>query len=66
MIFGPVSYVVFDGISHDKLKRILLLGQPPEDKTTEKIQKTIEGAIRKGNYEFKVLRINSEGVVVVQ
>lgn len=64
VIFSPVTYVVFDGMAKSKLKKITLLAKPPEDSGAERIQKSIQSAVKNGNYEFKTLHVDGEGKVI--
>jgi predicted Holliday junction resolvase-like endonuclease len=64
VIFDPVTYVVFDGMAEDDLSTILLLAKPPEDKTAERIQCSIDKAIKNGNIEFKTLHVDRQGTVL--
>ncbi len=64
MIFDPVTYVVFDGMSEGDLSTILLLAKPPEDKTAERIQSSIEKVIKNGNIEFRTLHVDRQGTVL--
>lgn len=63
VIFSPVTYVVFDGLSSANVEKIKLLAHRPQDAATEKIQRSIERTIQNGNFEFRVLRVNNEGQV---
>ncbi len=63
VIFNPVPYVVFDGMARVKLTEIVLLAHPPEDGAMEIVQKSISQAIKKGNCEFKTLRVDNEGKI---
>jgi predicted Holliday junction resolvase-like endonuclease len=66
VIFNPVTYVVFEGMSKNKLKTISLLAKEPEDKLTERVQSSIGKAIKSGNVEFKTLHVDREGKVLSQ
>jgi predicted Holliday junction resolvase-like endonuclease len=63
VIFNPVTYVVFDGMSQRKLKTIQLLATPPQNGATERMQSSIERAISRGNVEFRTLRVDNRGRV---
>jgi predicted Holliday junction resolvase-like endonuclease len=63
VIFDPVEYVVFDGLSGERLRRILLMGEPPASKKQEKVHRSLASAVRKGNMEFLTLRVTKEGTV---
>ncbi len=61
VIFNPVTYLIFDGMSQRKLKNIQLLATPPENGAAERIQHSIAQAIKGGNVEFRTLRVDSRG-----
>jgi predicted Holliday junction resolvase-like endonuclease len=61
VIFNPVTYIVFDGMSQRKLNSIQLLAKPPENRATERIQISIAQAVKGGNVEFRTLRVDSRG-----
>ncbi len=63
VLFDPVTYVVFKGMSEGEVSEIALLGRPPEDAGTEVIQKSIQQAISSGNVEFKTLHVDNEGTI---
>ena|ERR1051326_3163845 len=63
VIFNPVSYVVFDGMSQRKLRKIQLLAKPPQNGAAERIQNSIEQAINRGSIEFRILRVDDRGRV---
>jgi predicted Holliday junction resolvase-like endonuclease len=61
VIFNPVTYIVFDGMSQRKLNRIQLLAKLPENGAAERMQNSIAQAIKRGNVEFRTLRVDSRG-----
>lgn len=61
VIFDPITYVVFNGMSRDKLRDIVLLAPPPANSATEKLHKSIDQAISRGNLEFKTLQVDDLG-----
>lgn len=63
VIFDPITYVVFNGMSKGVLSDIVLLARPPEDRETERLYKSLERTIKSGNLEFRTLRVDSEGRV---
>src|SRR6266536_2758646 len=63
VIFDPITYVVFDGLSQRKLKRVQLLARPPLNGVTERIQNSIAQSIDRGNVEFRTLRVDERGRV---
>jgi predicted Holliday junction resolvase-like endonuclease len=63
IIFDPVEYVVFDGMSEDRMSRILLLGHEPKSNQGERVLKSISSSIRSGNIAFKTLRVLEDGAL---
>ena len=63
VIFDPVTYVVFNGMSKRQLRDIVLLANPPADSMAEGLQSSIEKAIIRGNVEFKTIRVDDKGKV---
>jgi predicted Holliday junction resolvase-like endonuclease len=61
VIFNPVTYVVFDGMSQRKLNSIQLLAKSPETRAAERIQCSIAQALNRGNVEFRTLRVDGRG-----
>jgi predicted Holliday junction resolvase-like endonuclease len=63
VIFDPVTYVVFNGMSRGDIHEIVLLAKPPENALSERVQSSIVKAIQNGNVEFKTIRVDNEGKV---
>jgi predicted Holliday junction resolvase-like endonuclease len=63
VIFDPVTYVVFHGMGSGRLREIVLLANPAKSATAERVQNSIETAVKKGNVEFKTLHVDNEGRV---
>jgi predicted Holliday junction resolvase-like endonuclease len=63
VIFHPVTYVVFNGMSKGRVRDIVLLAKTPENKASERIQASIGKALRSGNVEFKTLHVDNDGKV---
>ena len=63
VIFNPVTYVVFDGMSQRNLSKIELLVRPAQNRVAERVQNSIEQAIDRGNVEFRTLRVDNAGSV---
>lgn len=66
VIFDPITYVVFNGMSRGKLRDIVLLVAPPVSAEAEKLQKSISRSIERGNIEFKTLRVDEAGNIAVR
>lgn len=63
VIFDPVTYVVFNGMSRGGLRDVVLLAKPPESAAAERLQSSIAMAIHNGNVEFKTLHVDNDGKV---
>jgi predicted Holliday junction resolvase-like endonuclease len=61
VLFDPVEYIVFDGMSHGKLRRVLLLAADPTTSNRRVAQDTIANAVASGGVSFKTLRILKDG-----
>lgn len=66
VIFDPVEYVVFDGLNAGKLDRVVLLGHPPASRAQERLFKSIARTVRKGNLDFRTLRVLENGALELE
>jgi predicted Holliday junction resolvase-like endonuclease len=66
LIFDPIEYIVFDGMHEKLIKKIELVGRRPKNKREENIEKSINKAIEKGDYNFKVLRFEEDGNIELE
>ncbi len=64
-MFDPVDFVVFDGMTlRESVRRLVLLDGPARDKRRERIQDSIRRVLKHGNYEWRTVRLGSDGKVV--
>ena len=64
-MFDPVDFVVFDGMTlRDSVRRLVLLDGPPRDKRRERIQDSVRRVLKRGDYEWKTVRLGQDGRVV--
>jgi predicted Holliday junction resolvase-like endonuclease len=63
VIFDPVEYVVFDGMTRNNLRQVLLMGEMPGNSAQERIQLSLQNTLKKGHVEFATLRITEDGRV---
>jgi predicted Holliday junction resolvase-like endonuclease len=66
LLFDPITYVVFDGLAHRSVKRIVLLAEEAKDRKVEQIHRSIQSTVRDGNVEFQTMRVDDSGVVSCQ
>lgn len=59
-LFHPVDYVVFRGLNGKQVKAIELVDRPPTSSAREKLQKSIRGALKAGNVEWRTWRIDAD------
>jgi len=64
LIFSPVEFVIFNGLTeYKRIDSLLLLGKQPESSCQEKILNSIGKVIKTGNLEFTQIRIDENGKV---
>ena len=63
VIFDPVEYVVFDGMTNKHLRQVLLMGEQPANHVQECIQTSLQQTLKKGNVEFTTLRVTEDGTI---
>lgn len=67
VIFHPIDFIVFGGMNDDNtdapLKHILLLDKSRKSGQFLSIQKSIENAIQKKNYEWLTFRVDNDGKI---
>ena len=63
VMFNPVTYVVFDGMSQGDVREVQLLATPAQNRVSEQIQSSIEQIVKQGNFEFRTLRVDYHGRV---
>jgi predicted Holliday junction resolvase-like endonuclease len=64
VLFHPVEYIVFPGLSERNCDALLFVDHPPDSHERECLQKSLDHAIKKGNIEWQTFRVDSEGRVV--
>lgn len=63
-LFDPIEFVGFRGMTDGEVKSVVLLDRPADSKAREKVQGSLEKAVKAGNYGWKLLRIGDDGRVV--
>ncbi len=64
VIFDPVEYIVFRGLTDKNCTSLELVDHPPETKEHEIVQRSIQHVIEEGNIEWQTFRINDSGIIV--
>ncbi len=66
-MFDPVDFVVFDGMSlKGQVRRVVLLDGPPKNRRRERVQRSLAKVLKKGNYEWRTVRLGEDGRIVEQ
>lgn len=63
VIFDPIEYCIFSGMTKESIRSIDLISRMPNNKSSEKNIKEISSAIKKGDYSFDTMRIDANGVI---
>ena len=64
LIFDPVEYLVFRGLTDDRCTRLEFVDHPAETHAREKAQRSIDRAIQAGNVEWQTFRVELSGRIV--
>ena len=64
LLFHPVEYVVFRGMQRDRCASVDFIDHPARNRERERIQRSLDGAIKAGNLEWQTFRIDDGGRVV--
>lgn len=64
LLFHPVEYVVFRGMQTDRCASVDFIDHPATSRERERIQRSLDGAIKGGNLEWQTFRIDDDGRVV--
>lgn len=63
VIFDPVEYMVFHGLTKERCTLIELVDHPTKSPQREKVQRSIDAAIKAGNIEWQTFRVELDGRV---
>ena len=64
VIFHPVDYVVFKGMSTDNgIRGIAFLDRQSPSKRHRQLQRSVENAVERGRYEWITLRVQEDGSI---
>ena len=63
LIFHPVDYVSFVGLSKETCTRVELIDREPDSRQRERLQKSLEGTIQAGNVTWSTVRIDDSGAI---
>jgi len=61
-IFDPIDFAIFDGMNKDgNVRRVVLMDEHSRDEQIQRVQSSVETAIRKGRYGFQSVRLTKTG-----
>jgi len=64
-LFDPIDFVIFDGMNlKEQVKRVVLFDGPAHNKIREKVQTSIQKAIKKGNYAWHTVKLDEMGRII--
>jgi predicted Holliday junction resolvase-like endonuclease len=66
VLFDPVEYVVFAGLSSRGCSRVAFVDRPPKSRQKELLLESLGRAIRRGNVEWHTYRVTDDGEVSVE
>lgn len=65
VLFHPVDYLLFQGMNTgDAIRDVAFLDRETKDRTHRDVQRSIERAVSKGQYEWLTLRVKDDGGLV--
>jgi predicted Holliday junction resolvase-like endonuclease len=64
LLFDPVEYVVFKGLSKANCSSVEFVDHQPDTKERELIQTSLDAAIHAGNIEWQTFRVETSGRIV--
>jgi predicted Holliday junction resolvase-like endonuclease len=63
-LLDPVDFVVFDGMHlSGRVRKVVLLDHEAEDASRERVQRSVERAVERGNVDWALLRVDEDGRV---
>jgi predicted Holliday junction resolvase-like endonuclease len=63
LLFHPIDYVAFRGLTDGRCTAVEFLDREPDSARHEKLQRSIDTALRSGNVEWVTMRIADDGKV---
>ena len=64
VLFDPVDYLVFRGLSKERCEALVFVDHPADSKRRERLQSSLQHAIKAGNLDWQTLRVDDEFRVV--
>jgi predicted Holliday junction resolvase-like endonuclease len=64
VLFDPVRFIAFSGLSVETVKSVCFLDRPATSRRQERIQQSLQRSLARGNIEWVTLRVTDDGTVV--
>lgn len=65
-ILHPIEFVVFDGMNNDSMNNVVLLAKRSSNPYLQDLQKKIANVVEKKQYDWKVIRVSTDGAVDIE
>ncbi len=66
VIFNPIEYVIFHGMSQKNIRRLEFVSRQPKSATNERTVASIDDALSKRNVTFETLRLRDDGTFSIE
>lgn len=65
-ILHPVEFIVFDGMNTESMKNVVLLAKQSTNPHLQDLQKKIATVIENKQYDWKVIRVSTDGTIDIK
>ena len=63
VIFHPIDFVVFNGLQHRNIDKIMMLDRKPQNKAHDELQKKIISVVKRKAFEWRTIHVAEDGLV---
>jgi len=65
-LLHPIDFVVFDGMTDEEMKNVVLLSKSTSNQYLQTIHNNIARTVEDKNYDWKVVRVSQDGQVEIE
>ena len=65
-LLHPIDFVVFDGMTNEEMKNVVLLAKSTTNQYLQTIHNNIARTVEDKNYDWKVVRVSQDGQVEIE
>lgn len=65
-LLHPIDFVVFDGMTDEEMKNVVLLTKSTDNQYLQTIHNNIARTVEDKNYDWKVVRVSQDGQVEIE